>query len=68
MGTHLKELSEIFPMNTNMTGFGWFSKIFASLYLDENSLSIGRVNQWVDVAYPVNCFDSTLLLFDNKTY
>ena len=31
MGTHLKVLSESFPMNTNMTGFRWFSKIFASL-------------------------------------
>ena len=25
MGTHLRVLSESFPMNTNMTGFGWFS-------------------------------------------
>ena len=30
MGTHLKVLSESFPMNTNVTGFRWFSKIFAS--------------------------------------
>ena len=28
MGTHLRVLSESFPMNTNMTGFRWFSKIF----------------------------------------
>ena len=26
MGTHLRELSESFPMNTNMTGFRCFSK------------------------------------------
>ena len=26
MGTHLRVLSESFPMNTNMTGFRWFSK------------------------------------------
>ena len=26
MGTHLRVLSESYPMNTNMTGFGWFSK------------------------------------------
>ena len=32
-------------MNTNMTGFGWFSKIFASLY--ESSPSIGRVKSRV---------------------
>ena len=44
MGTHLRELSEGFPMNTNMTGFRWFSKIFASLALGESSLSRGRVN------------------------
>ena len=31
MGTHLRVLSGRYPMNTNMTGFGWFSKIFASL-------------------------------------
>ena len=42
MGTHLRELSESYPMNTNMTGFRWFSKIFADT-LDESSLSIGRV-------------------------
>ena len=44
MCTHLKVLNESFPMNTNMTGFGWFAKIFASLCaLYESSLSIGRV-------------------------
>ena len=32
------------PTNTNMTGFRWFSKIFAPLCLDKSSLSIGRVN------------------------
>ena len=31
MGTHLRVLGEKFPMNTNMTGFRWFSKIFAFL-------------------------------------
>ena len=40
MGTHLKVLRESYPMNTNMAGFRWFSKIFA---LGESSLSIGRV-------------------------
>ena len=32
MGTHLRALSESFLMNTNMTGFGWFSKLFASCF------------------------------------
>ena len=27
MGTHLRLLSENYPMNTNMTGFQWFSKV-----------------------------------------
>ena len=49
MGTHLRELSESFPMNTNMTGFRCFSNIFASLCLDERSLSIGRVKN--DLSY-----------------
>ena len=31
MGTHLKVLSESYPMSTHMTGFRWFSKIFAFL-------------------------------------
>ena len=31
MGTHLKVLSESYPVNTNMTGFTCLSKIFASL-------------------------------------
>ena len=30
-GIHVRELSESYPMNTNMTGFGWLSKIFASM-------------------------------------
>ena len=35
MGTHLRVLSESFQMNTNMTGFRWFSKIFAFLYIGQ---------------------------------
>ena len=26
MGTHMRVLGKSYPMNTNMTGFGWFSK------------------------------------------
>ena len=29
MGTHLRVLSESYPINTNMTGFRWFSYFFA---------------------------------------
>ena len=31
MGTHLRVLSESYQINTNMTGYRWFPKIFASL-------------------------------------
>ena len=31
MGTHLRVLCKSYPMNTNKTGFRWFSKIFAPL-------------------------------------
>ena len=40
MGTHLRVLSESFPMNTNMTGFG----SLRHCALDKGSLGIGRVN------------------------
>ena len=46
MGTHPRVLSESYPMNTNMTGFRWFSNIFKSLHryaLDESHISIRRV-------------------------
>ena len=43
-GTHLRVLSESYPMNTNMTEFRWFSKVFASFALNDGSLSIGMVN------------------------
>ena len=33
MGTHVKVLSESYPMLTKMTGFKWFSKIFAIIAL-----------------------------------
>ena len=33
MGTHSRVLSDCYPINTNMTGFRWFSKLFASLCL-----------------------------------
>ena len=33
MGTHLKVLSESYPMNSNITGLRWFSVIFVSLHV-----------------------------------
>ena len=38
MGTHLRELSEGYPINTNMTRFRWLSTIFAYLV---NSYAVG---------------------------
>ena len=38
MGTHLRLLGESYPMNTNMTGFRWLSKIFASLCFGQKQL------------------------------
>ena len=49
MGTHLRVLSESYPMNTHMTWFRWFSEIFA--FLDKSSLSIGRVKTNDPYAY-----------------
>ena len=43
MGIHLRVLSDSYPMNTNMTGFRWFSNTSASLCFDENSLGNIRV-------------------------
>ena len=48
LSTYLIVLRESFPMNTDMTGFRWFSILFALLCaLDESSLSIGRVKSYL---------------------
>ena len=49
MGTHLKELNEGSAMNTNMTGFQWYSKNFVLCALDEKTLSIRRVKLEINV-------------------
>ena len=36
MGTHLRVLCESYPMNNNMIGFRWFSKIMESWSLNES--------------------------------
>ena len=40
MGTHLRVLSESYPLNTNMTGFRWFLENLCAL--NESSLVIER--------------------------
>ena len=71
MGTHLIVLNESFPMNTNMAGFRWYSKIFASLCLGESSHSIGRVNQVIGTSLTMSNYDRLIdsispLLFMNS--
>ena len=44
MGTHMRVLSESYPMNTNMTSLDGLLKSLHPCALDESSLSIGRVN------------------------
>ena len=44
MGTHLRVLSEDFPMNTNKTGFGWVSELKHFSPMHGSSLSMVRVN------------------------
>ena len=43
MGTHMRELSESFPMSTNMKCLDGFQKSLCPCALDESSLSIGKV-------------------------
>ena len=45
--TYFIVLSKSCAMNTNMAEFRWFSKIFASVFLDKRCLSIGRVKHAV---------------------
>ena len=45
---------ESYPINTNMTGFRWFPKIFAFLCCGRSSLSIGRVNTHLCSEFPFN--------------
>ena len=54
MGTHMKELSESYPMDTNMTWFRcFFQKSLRSCALDNTSLSIGKVKFNLDCPYHI---------------
>ena len=51
MGTHLRQLSESYPMNTNMTGFRWFSKnICVLVFWSKVALALEWLKTWL---YPV---------------
>ena len=53
MGTHLREFSESYPMNTNMTGLNDILKSLHIFALNEHSSSIGRANITMYVPQPV---------------
>ena len=55
MGTYLRVLSESYPMNTNMTGCRWFSKIFALLL-------------WMKVASALEGFNVKCLSFSSPQW
>ena len=48
MGTQMRELNESFHMNTNMTGFRWFPKIFSvlGLWIKVASALEGLISTW----------------------
>ena len=50
MGTHLRVLSESYPMNTNMTGFRWFSKSLHPCSLDEVASALEGL-RWVGTCH-----------------
>ena len=62
MGTHLKVLCESYPMNTNMIGFKWFSKILCHCALDESSLSIRRVKRYCLFFWAATGFNGLTLM------
>ena len=54
MGTHMRVLSESYPINTNMRGFRFFFKSLRPCALEESSLSIGRVKLDKLIGLPTN--------------
>ena len=49
MDTHLRVLSVSYPMNTNMTGFTWFSKIFVSLFWTKIAIAWEGLNHLIPI-------------------
>ena len=45
LGTHLRVLSKSYTLSTDMTGFKWFSKIFASLCFGKMLSHQGLINK-----------------------
>ena len=57
MGNHLRVLSESFLMNTNITGFRWFSKILkvALAFIGFKGLGIKIDIDWLDLGSNTIC-------------
>ena len=54
MGTHVRVLSESYPMKTNMIGVRWFSKNLCILVLwTEVDFALERLNQWQWDDHPI---------------
>ena len=55
----MRVFSDSYPMNTNMTGLrglrGFLKKTLFPCALDENNLSIGRINPYMPDALPKEC-------------
>ena len=66
MGTHMRVLSESCLMNTNMTGFRWFS--LHPCALDESSLCIRRVKTMLSLSSLDGPVVTFLLLFSSESW
>ena len=64
MGTHLRVLSISYPMDTNMTGFRWFSKNFASLWFGRKQPQHWKVEVCV---YAVDSFSLASMCFRRRS-
>ena len=61
MGTHSKVLSKSYLMNTNMTWFRWFSKIFAILVLWTNVATALEGFKWCSIRWYLGHHSYSLL-------
>ena len=67
MGAHMGELSESFQMNTNMTGFKWFSKIIRVLWTKVASALEGLIqNVWNIIYMALNSHCQSGDTFENN--
>ena len=63
MGTHLRALSESYPMNTNMTGFRWLSKNVASLCCSLRIENVERIGESQPFSF-ITFISIRIMIFD----